>query len=207
MQREAPDRHFYAEMRDLNLEFLMLVMRCRQRPGEPVFGLDAAVVDHLRRLGPAQLESMATTPCLLAGLRATPPPGLVRAAEPRLGEESPPAADGCVFAAGLLTYVCQMVRRDPLRAALCAGPAPGWPAAGLRLRDIHACARQARLHLEARFCRHPRFWPDLVCAAREGEPRRLELARLAAIQLAVAELGPVQQPPAVPLQVRVAGAH
>ena len=73
MQREAPDTHFYAEMRDLNLEFLGLLAAGRQCCHGPVFGLDTAVVDQISRLDPPQLEAMAATPCLLAGFARGPP--------------------------------------------------------------------------------------------------------------------------------------
>lgn len=195
MEREAPDKHFYAEMRDLNLEFLVLLTQCRHRPpGAPLFGLDAAVLESLSRLGALQLEAMAATPCLLAGFRAAPPRGLARVAEPRQGEEADCCPDARVFAASLLTYAWQMARRDPLRAALCAGAPCNEPASGLRLRDIPGYASRALLHLEARFCRHARFWPDLVRAARDGPSQRMELARLTAIQLAVAETGVSRRP-------------
>jgi hypothetical protein len=201
MEREAPDKHFYAEMRDLNLEFLALLAQCRHRPaGAPLFGLDAAVLEPLGRLGAVQLEAMAATPCLLAGFRATPPRGLARVAEPRPGEEPGCCADARVFAASLLTYAWQMARRDPLRAALCAGAPRDEPATGLRFRDIPGYASRALLHLEARFCRHARFWPDLVRAARDGQSQRMELARLTAIQLAVSETGLPRRPPGMALQ-------
>ena len=40
MQREAPDMQFYAEIRDLNIEFLALVAEGRRCCHGPVFGLD-----------------------------------------------------------------------------------------------------------------------------------------------------------------------
>jgi hypothetical protein len=194
MDRKAPDTHFYAELRDMNLEFLGLVARGGRPPGGSLFGLDAAVVDQVARFSAAQLEAMAGTPCLLAGFRAAPPRVLARVAEPSPGESPLWAEQARVFAASLLTYTSQMARRDPLRAALCTGPAMDVPAAGLRFRDIQGYANRALLHLEARFCRHPRFWPDLVRTAREGHAARLELARLTAIQLASAEVGASRRP-------------
>ncbi|MBW7929958.1 MAG: hypothetical protein H3C57_01450 [Gammaproteobacteria bacterium] len=177
-------------MRDLNLEFLRLLVRCRYHSCAMAFGLDAAVHERLVRLAAEQLEAIAATPCLLAGLpEATDRPAQA-AAEPRPEAGSPCVADRGVFIAGLLTYASQMVRRDPLRAALCAGPGLERAIAGLRFREIHAYARHTRPRLEARFCRHPRFWPELVAAAREGAFRRLELVRLSAIQLAVEEMAP-----------------
>ncbi len=193
MRREAPDTHFYAEIRDLNLEFLGLVAAGRRHCHGSIFGLDAGVVDPISRFSRAQLEAMAATPCLLAGFATSRGARAIRIAEP------PPAADpdwsahARLFAAELLTYVLQMRRRDPLRAALCASIAAGSLAGTLAgdsaYRDIRGYADRALQHLEARFRRQTRFWPDLVRATREGHPERLQLARLSAIQLATSEAG------------------
>ena len=189
MQREPPDTHFYAEIRDLNLEFLSLLAAGRRCCHGPVFGLDTAVVDPISRFNPAQLDAMAATPCLLAGFGAGRGTRAMRIAEP------PPAGDpewnahARLFAAGLLTYVLQMARRDALLAALCAGSAAGPLAGDTGFRDICGYADRALQHLEARFRRQTRFWPDLVRATRDGRPERLHLARLSAIQLATSETG------------------
>jgi hypothetical protein len=180
-------------MRDLNLEFLGLVATGRHCCHGPIFGLDSAVVDPISRFSGAQLEAMAATPCLLAGFATS------RGSRPARIAEPPPAADpewavhARLFAAGLLTYVEQMTRRDPLLAALCAGFAAGNAAGVLAgdtaFRDIRRYADRALQHLEARFRRQQRFWPDLVRATRDGHPERLQLARLSAIQLATFEAG------------------
>jgi len=188
MQREAPDTHFYAEIRDLNLEFLGLIAAGRQRHQGPIFGLDAAIVDQISRLTRPQLEAMAATPCLLAGFaggRTRP----TRVAEPSPSSDVGWAGHARLFAAGLRTYVVQMARRDPLRAALCAGDTAGALADNTAYRDICGCADRALEQLEARFRRQTRFWPDLVRASRDGHPERLQLARLSAIQLATFEAG------------------
>ncbi len=189
MQCEAPDTHFYAEMHDFNLEFLALVISGRAGRHGPVFGLDSAVVDPISRFNPAQLEAMAATPCLLAGFAVTPPRAGVRVAEPGPGCDPQWSEHARLFAAGLLSYVQQAVRRDALRAALCAGVAGHLLADGGCIRDIRRHADRALQHLEARFRRSGRFWPDLVRAARDGNPERLQLVRLTAIQLATAEIG------------------
>jgi hypothetical protein len=195
MRREAPDSHFFAEVRDLNLAFLELVSAGRQRRHGPVFGLDVAIVDEIGRFSPAQLGEMAATPCLLAGFMA-PRSGRL----PQRVAESPPAGDpdwvaqAGVFAAGLLTYVWQMARRDALRCALCAGAAASVPGSEMRFADIRSLATQALQHVEARFLDCTRFWPDLVRATRDGEPEYLHLARLTAIQLATSEVGRAAAP-------------
>lgn len=197
MQCEAPDTRFYAEIRDMNLEFLGLVAAGRARCHGPVFGLDSAVVDQLVRLNPVQLEAIATTPCLLAAFAT---------ARSRGGAawiaESPPIGDAQwadqtrLFGAGLLTYIWQMSRRDSLRAALCAGPAAATLVGALSFREIRGHADLALQRLEARFRRPTRFWPDLIRATRDGHEERMHLARLTAIQLATSEAG--QSPWPVP---------
>ena len=186
MQCEAPDTHFYAEMRDFNLEFLALVAAGRIRRHGPVFGLDIAVVDQISRFNPAQLEAMAATPCLLAGFSGLRSRG-TRVSEPQPALDPQWGEHARLYAAGLLTYVWQATRRDSLRAALCVGAAEQLLGGDSRFRDIRSVADQAVQHLEARFRRCSRFWPDLVRAAREGHPERLQLARLTAIQLATSE--------------------
>ena len=54
MQCEAPDTHFYAEMRDFNLEFLALVAAGRSRCHGALFGLDVAVVEQISRFNPSR---------------------------------------------------------------------------------------------------------------------------------------------------------
>lgn len=187
MRCEAPDSHFFAELRDLNLAFLSLAVTARQVAHGPVFGLDGVVLEGLARLGPAQLETVALVPCLLAAFTTHAGRAVLRAAEPS------PVADGAwleqarLFTAGLLTYLRQAVHHDPLRAALCVGRAGWLPVPEARGRDIRAEADGAMRHLEARFRACDRFWPDLVRAARDGNPERLKLARLTAIQLATVE--------------------
>lgn len=208
MRREPPDLRFYAEIHDLNLAFLELVGAGRRSRHGPVFGLDPAIVEQIGRLGAAQLAEMAATPCLLAGFTAQRPARLQRlAAEPQPAGDPHWVAEAGVFAAGLLTYVWQAARQDSLRAALCAGPAAGMLAEELRFTEIRSLAGRALHYLEARFLGTVRFWPDLVRAAREGHPERLQLARLTAIQLATAEArrAPATAPPTQPRGWMVAG--
>ncbi len=190
MQREGPDTQFFAEIREFNLEFLGLLARARERGEATVFGLDGAVLEGVRRLDTAQREAIAATPCLLAGFRT------VNAGRIALGVAEPvPARDpewvtaARLFAAGLFGYAWQMSRRDPLRAALCAGPVAGRLCGQMSFREMRAAGAGVALRqLEARFHRCSRFWPDLVAAARDGHTGRLDLARLTAIQLATGEL-------------------
>ncbi len=191
MQCEPPDLQFYAEIHDLNLEFLGLVAEGRNCCHGPVFGLDVAVVEQISRFRPAQLEAIAATPCLLAGFDAGRNARFASlVAEPTPARDPAWAAKARLFAAGLFTYAWQNSRRDALRAALCAGPAAVSLAGHVSFREMRALADQALQHLEARFRRRSRFWPDLVRAARDGPAERLDLARLTAIQLATCEAAP-----------------
>lgn len=193
MRREAPDQRFYSEIRDLNLEFLRLV-RDGRRGTRPVFGLDSGVADQLGRLMAAQLEAAAATPCLLAGVARVRQPGplATKISEPPLETEVQWQEASRVFLASLMTYVWQTARRDPLLAGLCAGPANDW-AAPLReagFRELRELCDSRHYGLTARFHGHPRFWQDLVSAARGGDPQRVHLARMSGIQLALVA-GPV----------------
>jgi hypothetical protein len=188
MRPEPPDSRFYAEITDLNLEFLRLVADSRRHRAEAVFGLEPTIADLIARLTSAQLLAIAETRCLLAGLRQ--PLRLFAAtgvAEAR-GELSDrrwlEAAQ--VFAAGLITYAWQVARRDPLRATLCLGAlAPEFRELGFR--DAQRYSAAAPGHLEARFHAHSRLWTDLVTAAYRGGEDRLRLARLGVVQVALSD--------------------
>lgn len=188
MRREAPDTRFFFEIKDFNMEFLTLLAAAPDHGPQGLFGLDGAIVSQVARMTPGQLETMADVPCLLAGF------GTRRSREPAGVAEPSPAMQAAawagharLFAAELLTYTWQMARRDPLRAALCLG-ADALPLVDkASVRDIHVYANRALQHLQARFLGHWRFWPDLVCATREGRTERIQLARLTAIQAATLE--------------------
>jgi hypothetical protein len=139
---------------------------------------------------------MAATPCLLAGFASA------RTARfPQRVAEPPPAADAewvgqaGLFAAGLLTYVWQMGRRDALRAALCGAGTAAAQGDELSFMRIRGLAARAAQHIEARFSGRTRFWPDLVRAVRDGQPEGIRLARLTAIQLATSEYRANFDPP------------
>ena len=74
-----------------------------------------------------------------------------------------------LFAASLLTWLWHTARQDRLLAALCIGPGRLGveQLASAGFRDLQRAAAGAVDCLEARFCRHPRLWPDLVRAASQ----------------------------------------
>jgi hypothetical protein len=189
MRREAPDTRFFREIQDFNLEFLGLVATAWSSSQRPVFGLDSSVMEPLAHLNSEQMEAIAAAPCLLAGFSSTRRARAPRIAEPGPSDDGGWSEQARLFAAGLLTYCWQMARRDPLRAALCVGSEAQALVGGATVRDIRGYADRALQHLEARFCAHTRFWPDLVRATRDNHPERLQLARLTAIQAATLEAG------------------
>lgn len=192
MPSKWPDTQFRREIRDFNREFLELV--CTDpRPGTAL-GLPHAVRHRLGLLAPAQLEVIADTPCLLVAFAVLPPRQLARgvAESPGTGAGvSPallPAAQAEIarlFAASLLTWLWHTARQDPLLAALCIGPGRLGvdQLADAGFRDLQRAAAGAVDCLEARFCRHPRLWPDLVRAATHADPQVLTATRLSVVQL------------------------
>ena len=188
MSVKWPNTQICQELRGFNREFLDLIC-AEQSPGD--FGLPTPLGHRLRELSVPQLEAIAEMPCLLAGFRALPPtshsipkPGPGRVADSPL----PPAvgvgtgigagAGASVrpdaperFAAELMTWLWFTARQDRLFATLCFGPDSG-AAERLRYPNFRAfqqtVGRDPEL-LEARFCRHPRLWADLVRSASLGD--------------------------------------
>ncbi len=169
----------------------------------------APVARQLARLAPDELDFIAGTPVLLAGFEAPHGPG----GTVRIAEAAPPAdpyrIDGepgelrsCdrdgeprpadawsraarLFAASLLTWLWKMDDCDHLLTALCIGPGERPPA--LSVPVIESLAGRATERLRVRFGDHPRFWPDLIRAARSPDAELRDLSRLAAVPLVLAE--------------------
>jgi hypothetical protein len=187
MARNAPDTRASVEIHELNREFLYLV-RSAGDAGS-AFGLDPAVRLRLVTLTVAQLEGIAKTPCLLAGFGRWPTglgrPGVADGHAPALLRSDPHAEATRLFAATLLGWLWQTARRDRLLATLCTGPG-SFAVDRLReaaFRDLQYAAAFATESLEARFCRHPRLWPDLVRSANQRDPTILVATRLSVVQL------------------------
>jgi hypothetical protein len=185
MASKWPDSQVRREIHEFNREFLELI-RADGSPGA-AYGLDPAVRQRLRLLAPAALEAVAATPCLLAAFTVLPPrltaPGV---AEPPLLAARGPQADAArLFAASLLAWLWHTARQDRLLAALCIGPGSLTVEhlSSAAFRDLQRTAAVASECLEARFCRHPRLWPDLVRAATIPAGPVLTATRLSLIQL------------------------
>jgi len=194
MRCKAPDKTFYAELNELNAEFLILITGETGFCGTGVFGLNSAVRSQLQRLSSSERAFIAGTPMLLAGFVAPPPGSVVEDESPVSAvarNDSPVSA--VTFCAGLMTYLWQMSRRDPLNAAFCIGMATHdiERFASLSFREIQSSTLWAVRRLQARFCEHPRFWADLIRAARSGEGPAQRTFRLSGIPIALAGHRPV----------------
>lgn len=192
MRSKWPDTQFRREIRDFNREFLELL--CADTRPATAFGLPYTVRHRLGQLAPAQLEAIAETPCLLAAFAVLPPRQLARgvAESPGAGAGlpgTPPAAAQAeaarLFAAALLTWLWHTACQDRLLAALCIGPGRLGieQLASAGFSDLQRTAAAAADCLEARFCRHPRLWPDLVRAATHANAQVLTATRLSVVQL------------------------
>jgi len=185
MPNKWPDSAVRREIHEFNREFLGLI--CAASGPAAAYGLDPAVRQRLRELAPAQVDAVAATPVLLAAFTVLPPlvtaQGVAEAPLTRAGDEQSDAAR--LFAASLLAWLWHTARQDRLLAALCIGPG-GLTLEHLTaaaLRDLQRTAAVAPACLEARFCRHPRLWPDLVRAATGPAGPVLTATRLSVVQL------------------------
>lgn len=182
MTSKWPETRRGEEIFQFNRGFLELLRASADGPER--FGLDQAVRSRLCTMSGGQLDLMAHTPCLLA---AFSPLLAVEASGVSDGGTAPaaPARGVQIYAASLLAWLWQSVRQDRLLATLCLGPDASArdQLATAGLRDLQRAAADAGCHLEARFCRHPRFWPDLVRAAAAGDAHLLAATRVSAVQL------------------------
>jgi hypothetical protein len=196
MTGKWPETRLGTELYGLNREFLELL---RDGAAEPhVFGLEAPLRQRLAGFNPAQLDSIARTPCLLASFSVLPPARSARrVAEPSNQRPTPmPAAlaeAARLFAASLLAWLWHAAREDRLLAVLCMGPSlqdlDGLAAAPFS--ELQRAAVTATEHLEARFCRHPRLWPDLLRAAASGDTQLMAATRLSVVQLTLVQRVPL----------------
>ena len=140
MPCEPPDKHFFAEITDLNLGFLRLAADPRAgSAGRELIGLAEESAAALQVLAPAELEQLARTPTLLAGIVDGPAAGSVAEAGPAAGVLNPAWSGAArLYATGLLTYLWQLARHQPVAAALCIGPEPArvQALAGMSCADV-----------------------------------------------------------------------
>jgi len=189
---ELSDMRIYDDLTDLNRGFLGLMITPRAGQVVPTFGLDAAIIDQLRRLSPEELEFIAATPGLLACFSRLPTPSLYQVAETgvtRLSARPAWRDSARLYVTGLLTYLWQMEQQGWPSCALCMRSVePGRSSlVDLDFTRISSSADFAVDQLRARFADYPSFWTDLIRGARSGNEDFQALARLTIIPLVLAE--------------------
>ena len=192
MHCEPPDKHFFAEIRDLNLEFLGLVSDPRAgNAALQLLGLSPAVAAQLRLLSDPERRFVAGVPGLLAGFRRLPARPGVSDAAPVAGLDRHWLGSATVFSAGLMTYLWQVAQRDQLLTALCIGPGSDTRSElrTLTFRDIQSGAVCAVGQLRARLGHHPHWWHNLLNAARSRNDLDRERCRLDLIALSLGRSG------------------
>jgi hypothetical protein len=194
MPHKHPDLPIQAEITDINREFLRLLIHPQLRASpDGVLGLDRATLESLHRLSPAQLDQVAKAPLLLVEFRPLP----VTHVYPRPAEQM--VADAGIrtdwqqslndYANRLLIFIWQASRHNRLLCSFCLGldRQQAQQLAQLSFVRLSRSGEYASAYLRARLYRHPRFWADLVHAARSGSPDQQLAAQLAVIQLSVAD--------------------
>jgi hypothetical protein len=189
----------FSPIRDINREFLRVLTRPAVQGRQHLLGLESPVLDGLCSLSTCQLDEIAAVPHLLAEF--SPVPDAAAAARiSAVQERSPPFEspdngwdqEVHAFTDRLLTCLWQSARHDTLLAAFCVGPNEDIrrSMAQLSFTKISRYSDQAYRSLRARLSSHPRFWPDLIRAARSGSTAQQHASQLSIIQLSVAALVP-----------------
>jgi len=191
---KSPDNRIYAELESLNAGLLRIVASGRDAGRN--LGLPSAIATQLSRLRQDELAFIAGTPVLLAAFvppeRSGSPDQIADAGlcvDPyRAGCDTrtdPWSRTARLFAASLLTWLWKTDQSDHLMTALCLGPGEQLPV--LSVTIIEQLAGRATERLRVRFAEHPRFWPDLLRAARSRDVELRTLSRLAVLPLVLAE--------------------
>lgn len=173
---------------DINYAFLQVLTNPATRGAARILGLEAPVLESLRRLSRDQLRTIAAVPFLLVEFDDVSD----HAAQPGIAE---PLADIDVywqnelrlFADRLFTCIWQAARNEQQVATLCAG----LDADKLRdfatfsFRSISRYSARAAHCLTARLATHASVWPDLIRSAASGSREQQQASRLSVIQLSV----------------------
>ena len=187
----------FAAIRDINREFLRVLISPAVRGRQQLLGLEAPVLEGLCSLSARQLDEVATTPQLLAEFGSV---SNLAGSVAAVAEHSPTFAnldsgweqEMHAFTDRLLTCLWQSARHDKLLAMFCIGPNDGirQSMAQLSFTQLSRNSDNAYRNLRARLASHPRFWPDLIRAARNGSAAQRHASQLSIIQLSVATLLP-----------------
>ncbi len=193
---EHSDIQMYADLAELNLGFLTLMIEEGASRAASALGLEPAIIEQLRRLTSAELEFIAGTPGLLACFsRFVPGPVHHVADRPdaktsaQLPAESVWWESARLYVIGLLAYLWRLEQHRAPSCTLCAQSAESAlaPIADFDFARIRSSADLAVERLRARFVDHPSFWIDLIRSARSGNEDFRALSRLAVIPLLLAE--------------------
>jgi hypothetical protein len=204
MRCKSLDTAVRSELRSLNSGLLRLLTRPGYAEGVRSLGLAPEITARLRALSADDLDFIAGTPALLAGFELPPtadvadhvadpgPHQRFRMPDPMpcdtLAVIDPWSQAAHLFTATLLTWLWKTDCRDQLVMALCLGPDHALPRLGVA--QIETLAAHARQRLRVRFGDKPRFWPDLIRAARSRDTDLREFSRLAVLPLMLTEERP-----------------
>lgn len=180
------------EIRQINQQFLNLLLHPDARAANSVFGLDYGVLEGLRLLSPEQQLTVISVPGLLAEFGTLPH---IADIDSIADLEQPCALTNRAwqrelqgFADRLLTCIWHAARRETPINAACMGlhPATCRKLAQWSFVALSRHSRNAFATLVASHARHPTFWPDLVACARSNDPLRKTASQLSLLQLSVA---------------------
>jgi hypothetical protein len=180
------------EIRQINQQFLNLLLHPDALAANSMFGLDYGVLDGLRRLSPEQQITIISVPGLLAEFSPLPH---IADIDSIADLEQPFALTNKVwqrelqgFADRLLTCIWHAARHETPINAACMGlrPATCRKLAQWSFVALSRHSRDAVASLVASHARHPTFWPDLVACAHSNDPLRKVASQLSLLQLSVA---------------------
>ena len=180
------------EIREINQQFLHLLLHPDARSLNSVLGLDYGVLEGLRRLTSEQQLTVASVPGLLAEFRPLPAiadiDGVADLEQPFALTSAAWQRELQGFADRLLTCIWHAARHETGINTACMGLSTSrcrklsqWSFVALSRYSRNAVAS-----LVARHARHPTFWPDLIACAASSDPLRKIASQLSLLQLSVA---------------------
>jgi len=186
------------EIREMNQEFLRLLLHREAPEHDDVLGLHAGILAALRRLTADQQVAIASVPMLLAEF--SPLPGKTDSACVADAETSLLAvSEGWQrelqgYSDRLLSCLWQAARRETGMAAHCLGldDRKRFRLKQMNFSSLSHCAQHAAASLQARLAQHRDFWPDLIASACSGDTVRQTISQLSVIPLSF--VGPNPQP-------------
>lgn len=186
MENSGGEEKTLGEIYEINRHFLDLIALRVEGGAEDQYGLSRALCLEIAKLHSSQRDAVAMVPMLLvtATRSAVENASAVHDAQGKVPpmEENVEAAEQN-FAACLLTWLTQNTQQHHSLSSLWLGMQGERrePVRGLSFADIQILARYAGRILGASFTDRPQLWKDLIRAAGSDDPRRQELARLAAL--------------------------